>query len=195
MRRIVLFVEDYGHEAFIQTLVNRLARENGIKVKIEPRCVRGGHGKVITEYQSYLLDLQREKDRLPDLLIVATDANCKGYVYRRREIEDINKEFKDFTIYAIPDPHIEHWLLLDSAAFKSVLGRGCDAPPGQKCLKNHYKKLLLEAVRNAGVNPLLGGVEFTEDIVNAMNWQHIEDKSFGRFFKELQNKFKEWSKS
>jgi len=93
MRRIVLFVEDYGHEAFINTLIKRLADENGIEVKIERRSVRGGHGKVITEYQLYLRDLRREMDRLPDLLIAATDANCKGYVERRREIEEKNEEF------------------------------------------------------------------------------------------------------
>jgi hypothetical protein len=30
-------------------------------------------------------------------------------------------------VYAIPDPHIERWFLLDSAAFKTVL----DAPPAR----------------------------------------------------------------
>lgn len=194
MRRIVLFVEDYGHETFINTLVKRLACENGIEVKIENRNVRGGYGKVITEYQSYLRDLRREMDRLPDLLIAATDANCKGYLERRREIEETNKEFKNFTVYAIPDPHIERWLLLDSAAFKSVLGKGCDAPD-QKCSKDRYKKLLLEAIQNAGVTPPLGGMEYAEDIVNTMNLQRMEqaDASFGKFLKNLHNKFKEWS--
>lgn len=194
MRRIVLFVEDYGHETFINTLVKRLACENGIEVKIENRNVRGGYGKVITEYQSYLRDLRREMDRLPDLLIAATDANCKGYLERRREIEETNKEFKNFTVYAIPDPHIERWLLLDSAAFKSVLGKGCDAPD-QKCSKDRYKKLLLEAIQNAGVTPPLGGMEYAEDLVNTMNLQRMEqaDASFGKFLKDLQNKFKEWS--
>lgn len=194
MRRIVLFVEDYGHETFINTLVKRLACENGIEVKIENRNVRGGYGKVITEYQSYLRDLRREMDRLPDLLIAATDANCKGYSERRREIEETNKEFKNFTVYAIPDPHIERWLLLDSAAFKSVLGKGCDAPD-QKCSKDRYKKLLLEAIQNAGVTPPLGGMEYAEDIVNTMNLQRMEqaDASFGKFLKDLHIKFKEWN--
>ena len=193
MRRIVLFVEDYGHEAFINTLVKRLAHAKGIEVKIERRSAHGGHGKVITEYQLYLRDLRR-RERLPDLLIAATDANCKGYVERRREIEETNGEFKNFTICATPDPHIERWLLLDSAAFKSVLGKGCDAPD-QKCSKDRYKKLLLEAMQNAGVTPPLGGMEYAEDIVNAMNLQRIEqaDASFGKFLKDLLNKFKEWS--
>ena len=84
--------------------------------------------------------------------------------------------------------------MLDSAAFKSVLGKGCDAPD-QKCSKDRYKKLLLDAMQNAGITPPLGGMEYAEDIVNAMNLQRIEqvDSSFGKFLKDLQNKFKEWS--
>jgi len=82
---------------------------------------------------------------------------------------------------------------LDSAAFKSVLGKGCDAPD-QKCSKNRYKKLLLEAMQNAGVTPPLGGIEYAKDIVNAMNLQRMEqvDTSFGKFLKDIHNKFKEW---
>ena len=194
MRKIALFAEDYGHEAFITALVGKLAGENKIHVEIAHRCVRGGHGKVITEFRAYLRDLHRERFGLPDLLIVVTDANCKEYLERKKEIDVVNDRYKDFTICAIPDPHIERWLLLDSAAFKSALGKGCDAPD-QKCSKDRYKKLLLEAMQNAGVTPPLGGMEYAEDIVNAMNLQRIEqlDASFGKFLKDLQNKFKEWS--
>lgn len=191
MRKIVLFAEDYGHEAFIDTLTKRIAAEIGIEVRIDHRSVRGGHGRVITEYRSYLDDLRREKNQLPDLLIAATDANCKGYAERSREIEDASKEYQGFTVCAIPDPHIERWLLLDSAAFKSVVGKGCNTPD-QKCSRGRYKKLLLEAMHNAGVNPPLGGMEYAEDIVNVMDLQRIDDKSLERFCKELQSKFKAW---
>lgn len=191
MRKIVLFAEDYGHETFIGALIKRLAAESDIKVNIVPRSVRGGHGKVITEYRSYLDDLRCEKDQLPDLLIAATDANCKGCAERSREIEDASKEYQSFTVCAIPDPHIERWLLLDSAAFKTVVGKGCHTPD-QKCSRGRYKKLLMEAMQDAGVNPPLGGMEYAEDIVNVMDLQRIDDKSFERFCKELQSKFKAW---
>jgi|LGVE01.1.fsa_nt_gb hypothetical protein len=85
MRRILLFVEDYGHEEFITALIERLAHEKGIGVKIIRRSVRGGHGKVITEFRTFLRYLERERDGLPDLLIVATDANCKSYAERKFE--------------------------------------------------------------------------------------------------------------
>ena len=194
MRRIVLFVEDYGHEEFIKALIERLAGEHGISLKIVPRSVRGGYGKVITECKAYLRDLERGREELPDLLIVSTDANCNGYVKRKREVDEISDKFKDFTLCAIPDPHIERWLLLDSVAFKTVMGKGCNAPD-QKCSRDRYKQLLLEAMQNAGVIPPLGGVEYTEDIVNAMDLQRMEraNASFGKFLKDLQSKFKEWA--
>lgn len=68
MPRIVLFVEDVGHEAFLKALVTRLAHELGLEVKIEPRSVRGGKGRVITELRQYLQDLQRGYQNIPDLL-------------------------------------------------------------------------------------------------------------------------------
>jgi hypothetical protein len=50
-------------------------------------------------------------------------------------------------------------------------------------------------MQNAGVIPPLGGVEYTEDIINAMDLQRMENVnvSFGKFLKDLQGKFKEWS--
>ncbi|MDI7259150.1 MAG: DUF4276 family protein [Thermodesulfobacteriota bacterium] len=194
MLSIVLFADDYVHEEFVKSLVERLSRESDVPVKITPRNARGGHGKVVTEFQIFLRDLEHAREGLPDLLIVATDANSKRYAKRRREIDKINDKFKNFTVYAIPDPHIERWLLLDSAAFKTILGKGCDKPD-QKCSRDRFKQLLLNAMRNAGVIPPLGGVEYTEDIVNAMDLQRMEraNASFGKFLKDLQSKFKEWS--
>lgn len=194
MYNIVLFTEDYGHEEFVTALIERLSRENGIPVKLIPRSVRGGYGKVVFEFSAYLHDLDREREALPDLLIVATDANCNGYRKRRRALEEINDKFNDFTTYAIPDPHIERWLLLDSSAFKTALGKGCDKPD-LKCSRDRYKQLLLKAMQSAGVVPPLGGIEYAEDIVNAMDLQRMEgaNASFGKFLKELRSRFKEWT--
>ena len=149
MHRIILFVEDYGHEEFITSLIKRVADAQGISLKIIRRSVRGGHGKVLTEFKRFLCYLKKEKERLPDLLIIATDANCKGYAERKKEIDKI-AQYKNFILCAIPEPHIERWLLLDSAAFKSATGKGCKAPD-KKCSRDRYKKFLLEAMQNAGI--------------------------------------------
>lgn len=193
MRDIVLFVEDSGHEMFIKAVIQRFAHEYNVAVKIIPRSVRGGHGKAIFELKSYLKkDLQTEQ---PELLIVAIDANCKGYQDCKKEIDEALGTFQDISLCAIPDPHIERWLLLDSAAFKkAVRGKGCSAPD-QKCQRDRYKKLLMEAMIQSGVRPPLGGMEYAEDIVNAMDFERMEksDPSLGHFLKSMRSKFKEWT--
>ncbi|MBI5141727.1 MAG: DUF4276 family protein [Nitrospirae bacterium] len=194
MRNIVLFVEDYGHESVIRTLIQRFSQEKTLQVSIVSRSVRGGHGKAVSELKTYLRSLEQGKGDVPDLLVVAIDANCRGYTERKREVDEVNDQFQGITICAIPDPHIERWLLLDSSAFKAVLGKGC-AAPNQKCSKDRYKQLLIESIRNAGVSPLLGGIEHAEDIVNALDLTKMEqaDASLGRFLKELKSKFNEWT--
>ncbi len=175
LRKIGLFVEDVGHETFITALLTRLAREQKIEIICQPFNVRGGHGKVITELKDYLRDFERGHIQPQDLLIVATDANCKGFQERKQEFRPLTQKTTLPIIYAIPDPHIERWLLLDSAAFKQTLGKGCKAPD-KKCQKDRYKRLLIEAVHDAGVIPLLGGIEYAKDIVNAMNLRKTAQK-------------------
>ena len=90
-------------------------------------------------------------------------------------------------------PHIEKWLLLDSAAFKMVLGKGCPTPP-QKCERDFYKRLLRDAVRATGVNSSLGGIEYGEDIVNVMDLDKLErtEASLGHLLKALRQQFQIW---
>jgi hypothetical protein len=194
MRRIVLFVEDFAHEVLLKSLIQRLADLQSVSIGgPEVRSARGGHGRVLSELDRYLRDVRRGRQIAPDLLVVGTDSNCKGLLTRRQEVEDVAAKYHLPLICAIPDPHIERWLLLDSAAFKTVLGKGCDAPD-RKCERDRYKHLLINAIRNAGVTPLLGGIEHAEDIVNQMNLSRLEknDESFGKFLKALRDQFNEW---
>ncbi len=96
-------------------------------------------------------------------------------------------------ILAIPDPHIERWLLLDGVAFKAVFGNGCDAPD-QKCDRDRYKQRLIEAIHATGTIPRLGGIEYAEDIVQQMDINRAArgDRSFGRFVAGLRNTFQGW---
>lgn len=139
MRRIALFVEDHAHQQFIGALIQRLADEHGIPAKLDWKNVRRGHGAVIKELKQYLRDLYQDPGGLPDLVVVATDANCKGLAERTRAVNVVTEKVGVRIVCAVPDPHIERWLLLDSAAFKSVFGRGCNAPD-QKCERTRYKK-------------------------------------------------------
>jgi len=194
MRKVVLFAEDYGHEEFIGSLVKRLAREYDVELQFVPRSVRGGHGATVSEFKKFLIDLEHGREALPDLLIVATDANCSRYTKRKREVDEASSRYQGFIISAIPDPHIERWLLIDSSAFKAVLGKGCDAPD-QKCDRDRYKSLLRKAMRSAGITPPLGGLEYAEDIVNAMDLEAAgqRDASLGKFLKDLRARIKQWA--
>lgn len=193
MREIFVFAEDAGHEQFLRSLLMRLSAKYNTDIKITLRNVRGGHGRVVSELEQFIRDLRRSRDSLPDLLVVATDGNCKGYQRRKQELDAIAASLGEFVLYAIPDPHIERWLLIDSAAFKAVLGKGC-AAPDQKCERDRYKELLRQAVRATGVAPLLGGLEYTDDLVRAMDLARMEraDPSLGRLLAGLREKFEGW---
>jgi hypothetical protein len=193
MRRVILFGEDHAHEVFLRTLLGRVAEEEACEITIDVRSAMGGHGRMVRELQSFVAEVRREIAILPDLLIVARDANCEGYTARHKEILGAIGELGCQIVVAIPDPHIERWLLIDSRAFKSVLRHGCQTPD-QKCDRNRYKHLLDDAVRAAGVEPLLGGIEFADDIVAAMQLGRAAqaDSSFRHLLRDLRAAFRQW---
>lgn len=196
MRNISLFVEDAVYEDFLVALVQRVTNAYNIEINIKVSSVRCGHEKVIAELEQYQQDLPHNAEDLPDLIIVGTDSNSKGYLQREKEIHQAISCLADRVISMIPKPYIERWLLLDSEAFKKVFGDSCSVP-NRRFDRNGYKRLLLQAIHDAGVIPLLGGIEYMADLVNAMNLQHIEqnDRSFRRFFRALQQRFETWQQT
>ncbi len=196
MRNINLFVEDVAHEDFLIALLQRLAGEYNVEIDVKASSVRGGHGTVITELKQYLRDLQYNREDLPDLIIVGTDSNCKGLVEREKEVHQVTSDLRNLVINMIPEPHIERWFLLDSAAFKTVFGKGCPAPD-RKCERDRYKRLLLQAIRDATTVPPLDGIERIDELVNAMDLQRMaqNDSSIHRFLTALQRKFRIWQQT
>lgn len=182
-RFIAAFVEDFAHRQVIGALIRRLAAEIGLEIQIDWRNARRGHGQVVKEVKEYLRDIDRQ-GTLPDLIVIGTDANCKGLTERSRDIPVSDSHVP--VVLAIPDPHVERWLLLDGAAFKAALGQGCRAPD-QKCARDRYKEALIKAVMAAGVVPSLGGIEFADDILAAMDLERAAraDPSLQRFLDDL----------
>ncbi len=193
MRKVSIFVEDNAHEKFIGALVAKVAKQHDAEVEIEFRSVRGGYGTVKNELKQYLVEILRHTESLPDLIIVATDANCQGLRKREKEIRGITGKIDLKTLCAIPDPHIERWFLIDSHAFKEAVGKGCDAPD-KKCERSRYKKLLLDNILAAEIIPSFGGIEFAEDIVEHMDLSRAvrADQSFKHFISGLQSVFRSW---
>ena len=190
MCEVALFVEDDAHRRVVGALLRRLADESGLTVRLDWRSAVRGHGRVVQEFRRYLGDLATQGGH-PDLIVVATDANCIGLQRRIRDI-DASAAVSPLVL-AVPDPHIERWLLLDGAAFKSVFGKGCDAPD-KKCDRGRYKHQLFEAIRAAGVVPQLGGIQYAEDIVQHMDIESAArgDPSFRRFVDEVRRLFRQW---
>ena len=196
MPEVTLFCEDSFHEKFVGALLRRFESDYDVAVKARFLSAWGGISKVQGEFKDFLRDLARDRQLLPDSIIVVTDANCAGHNDRKETMNQalaFYPQLQQLVCYAIPDPHIERWMLADAKAFQSVFGRGCTVP-AIKCAKDEYKKLLRKEIRASGIEPPLGGEEFAEDIVNAMDLAQMElrEKSLGIFLKSLKSLFNRW---
>ena len=194
MRKVILFGEDDAHEKVLSAVIKRFSDEYSIPVDLLVRSSIGGYGKAIAEFSELLKDIDRGRELRPDMIVIATDSNCKGLNERLKAIRKVVPAgLIDFVVAAVPSPHIERWLLLDSASFKSALGHGC-AAPDHKCERSRYKNQLAAAVRKAGVKPLLGGVEYADDIVRNMDMDAVmgKDEGFNQCARGLKRKFSAW---
>lgn len=171
----LLFVEDGFHEAFLQALVIRIARERGSPIELQIRSNSGGFPRMKTNLTTFLRDYKRDRHPMPDLVIVGADTNCTGIAERRKELGSAlqpHPELQERVCYALPDPHIERWMLLDPEAFKRVFSKGCTLPK-TKCAKGEYKRLLQREIREAGIRPILGGQEFAKEIIEEMDLKMV----------------------
>lgn len=171
--QILYFLEDISQEDFIKALVNRIAQDLTIpleSLRHDVRSARGG-STVIPAFEKFMRDTRHLGSDV-DLLIVAIDGNCKGHNGRVRQLEECMKEdhpLKRKVVYAVPDPHIERWYIMDQRAFKNGVGvdRAPNMPP-YKCGKDYYKNLLRQALAESDVTSYLGGSEYGESIVDNM---------------------------
>jgi hypothetical protein len=193
MADLLLFAEDDAQEKFVGALVQRLAAEFELTLRLRVRSSRGGFPKVLKEFGSFSWACERRAEASPNIVVVVVDANCKGWKDRCDEVEArVGDILRDRLVVAIADPHIERWFLVDGAAFRSVLGHGCQAPD-HKCEKDRYKGFLIKAVRDAGVEPLLGGIEYAEDLAKHIDLKRAAgaDPALRRFISALRMKFEQ----
>jgi hypothetical protein len=192
MRDVLLFAEDDAQERFVGTLLKRIASQHGVPIRQRLRSVRGGFGKALEELKCFADECQSGFGVTPDVIVVAVDANCTGFNDRRAQVtRSAGESLRDRLVLAIPNPHIERWFLLDGAAFRTVLGHGCRAPD-LKCEKDRYKELLIRAVEEAGVQPLLGGIEYAEALAKELDLKRAAaaDVGFEKFIDSLAAKFR-----
>jgi hypothetical protein len=168
-RAFDLFVEDRAHEAFLSALIDRIAAEERLEPNLHIRSGRGGHGRALAELRIFQQAVVKGGAILPDIVVVAIDANCQSFNRARHEIGDrIEPELQDRVVIACPDPHIERWYMADPPSFKDVVGRQPRLEK-VKCERDRYKQILVETIHASGQVTTLGGIELAGDLVAAMD--------------------------
>lgn len=197
--RILYFLEDRAQEGFIKAIVKRIAQdelESESNLSHEIRSGRGG-SRVINNFKRFLRDYSELEESDIAFLVVAVDGNCHGYRNRIQQLENCIRSdhpFKNRVVYAVPDPHIERWYIMDQRAVKDGIGliRAPELPP-YKCRKGHYKQVLNRALRESNINSLFGGEEYAEQIVDSiqnLNTVIRQNAGFEYFIEELRKIFK-----
>ncbi len=192
-----LFAEDHAHESLIGALVKRIAQEEDVQATCRTRSARGGHPRAIKEFRLY----QEFMDSTPwaptpDLIVVAIDTNCEGFVQKRSEIQNATQQnYRHKVVPACPDPHVERWFLADPASFQAVVGAR-PSLSSEKCQRDHYKNLLRTTIRNGGHPHTLGGIEFAAELVVEMDLYRAgkTDSSLKAFIDDFRAALNTWKR-
>jgi len=173
--RVGYFLEDIAHERFVTALVRRVGQEAGLASEALEHVVynaSGGKGRTMTELRRFLRDAQRGIVSPTPVLVVAIDGNCQGYTEKHNEIRRVAEhyEYPGQLVCAIPDPHIERWYMADPGGLQQAIGaRVQPMLPAYKCERARYKRAMLDVFADVGIRPLLGGAEYGNDVVEAMD--------------------------
>lgn len=188
---IHIWCEDRGHESVVGALVLRVAHEIGARISIETKNGEGGAARAVTEFKGWQRAVAKGiLGGVPDILILVVDANSVGHNVRRAELQNaVDRSLFPHVAIGCPDPHIEAWLLVDAAAFRSVTGI---APLARQPRAGEDHKALFHASVAESRTPLLTGpMELAPDIIAAMDLDKaaLEDRSLGRFLSDLRAAF------
>jgi len=201
--QILYFLEDRAQDGFIKAIVERIAKEESIPTSsliTDIRSSERGGSRSVKEFKKFLKDSEKTGTEDIDFLVVAIDGNCKGYGGRTRELEKCVKPghpFENRVIYAVPDPHIQRWYIIDQRALKDGVGlnKAPDLPP-YKCRQDYYKQVLNQALKDSGVDSLFGGAEYAEMIVDRIDLDLLsgQNAGFQAFIEDLRRAFREFKK-
>ena len=167
--RIDVFAEDRAHEEFLKPLVSRVANDLQASVDVRVLSARGGRPRVHKELQTVQKFIEHGVVTRPDILVIAVNANCKGLVQARSELQALlMPSLQDISVLACPDPHIERWFMVDPDAFAAVVGCRPDSLR-YKCGRDRYKSLLVDAIKRAEHPVLLGGIDWAPELVERID--------------------------
>ena len=166
-----LFCEDTGHELLARSLITRLARETGLRLRIYTQSAVGGRGRAITQLEAYQRAISKGYlvHPIPDLLVIIIDANDVGpSAMEQRVREKTNGSVFPRIVIGCPDPHVERWCFADPQAFMSIVG-AAPPPEPQSLGPGGYKELLERSILQAGQTIATTPMEFAPDLIDAMD--------------------------
>ena len=189
-----LFVEDRAHEVFVSALARRIAREEQVELSIQARSARGGHPRALKEFGTYQVLVEKGilANRALDLVVVVIDGNCATSQKKRAEVQKATRpRLLDRLVVGCPNPHVERWFLADPDSFHEVVGHR-PVVGREKCEREHYKRLLTDAIRKANQPATLGGIEFAPELVEAMDLYRAgrSDSSLRAFVGDLRRRLR-----
>lgn len=188
--KVAFFLEDIGHERFLTRLTTRIAAERGIGMDVSVLNATGGAPRLDAEFEKFLKDYSARDALNFDLVVVAKDTDCRGVQTVIDEIKERVGRVRHSprTVVAAPEPHIECWYLADPSAIQRVLeSPSLPAIPDSRCGRGRFKTRLSQTVRDAGVLPLLDGIEYAESIIEKMDLYQATKNvpSLARFVDDL----------
>ena len=193
-QEVLFFVEDNAQEQILPSLFARIAVGLGVDdADVRLRVVHSRGGDSIRALRDYLRDYPGSDDIT---VVLGSDGNCKGFAERRKTlVSRLERETKGAkVIFAIPNPHIERWYLIDHKALSAAVGKPVtDHAPDLKCDKGRYKVILRDAIRSTGVTPLQGGAEYGSEIADTLDLYRAGKDDHG--FKFFHEQVKEWAKA
>ena len=195
--KIFYFLEDRAHEESIKKFVTRIARDE-FSVDLSNRVLSGrGGNRFIGELKRFLHDYNKISG-LPDLLIVIHDSDCKSktecnnYQTKIKELNRLytnHQEMKDISVFCIPCPYIERWLVEDIDVIREIAGSTNIQQVPFRCEKGYYKGKLKEFFKEFDVYT---GLEYAGDIVEKLSIQVLcrANSNFQHFITDLRNAFR-----
>lgn len=188
------FLKDNAQESIVPPLFGRLIVESGRDLNsFNLAVLHSRGGKSISALNAYLADATKGGLSPLDCVVIGSDANCKGFVTKRDQLQAEVRGLGLTLITVIPNPHVERRYLLDPAALSAAVGETLfpHAPPF-KCGKSEYKKRLKDAFRGSRVSPVSGGIEYGPNIAARMNLYEVSKQDAG--LKDFVDQTKNWLK-
>lgn len=196
-RKIVYFLEDRAHEEFITRFVQRIAKDE-FNVDLNNKVLSGRGGNLFVGKLKFFLRDYDDSSEFPDIIIVVRDSDCKtktecrNYKTRINELDGIYRDYqvmKDISVFCIPCPYIERWLVEDLNAIRSITDATNIQPVQFRCEKGYYKGRLKEFFKDFDS---ITGLEYAGDIVERLDIQVLcnADSNFQHFLTDLRSAFR-----